>query len=438
MDILIFFLFCFLSILLLILAPFIFGFLLYFFKPNSKLEANLNKVFLINYLESNKEKSYIIFEVLLKNNGLFHAIVLDIIPYLNPPYLNYFKLVINNFSNTYFDTLIIKKNKEFKIYCIFILKDYHNFDIQDLQKLYFSINIVYYDLKPLRNLYKEFNLKNFKTIEKSLPQELENLFKSFYYNNENEEIKIIDKTANFDKLNNFDKLKQVYCLRTPIITHFDSEEKLAYLIINGIKLLKEQEISGKILIAIAESLVAIIQNRAFSIYSINTNFLSEIFNHYFNEDSSLSSSYALTKVIQEIGFIRFYISIISGIIGKFFKKNGWFYVVAGRKAAAVDDAGGTIRPYDKYVVLAPDNPDSWAINFKNKLLQKLQINSPKNLDSKNIDLDVFVVDANDLGKIDILGTTNKHINDFVIENLKSNPQGNDDQQTPIVFIIKKS
>ncbi|MGB9637811.1 MAG: hypothetical protein ACPL1F_00730 [bacterium] len=426
---LMYFLFSFLLILLLI--PFILAFLLYFFRSNSKLEVNLSKVFLINYIESNKEKSSIIFEILLRNNGLFHAIVLDIIPYLNPPYLNYFKLVINNFSNTYFDTIIIKKGKEFKFYCVFILKDYYNLAIKDLQNLYFSINILYYDLKPLRNLYKEFSLKNLKIIERNLPSELENLFKSFYHNQEKEEIKILDKS---------DELKQIYCLKTPIITHFDTEEKLADLIIDGIKLLKDKKISGKILIAIAESLVAIIQNRAFSIYSINTNFLSELFNHYFNEDSSLSSSYALTKVIQEIGFIRFYVSIIAGMLGKIFKKSGWFYVLAGRKAAAVDDAGGTIRPYDKYVVLAPKDADLWAINFKNKLLQKLQINDLKNNDLnndlKNIDLDVFVVDANDLGKVDILGTTNKNINNFVIQNLKNNPQGNDDQQTPIVFIIK--
>jgi hypothetical protein len=407
---------------LLLLAPFIIVFFLYFFRRNSKLKISLNKVFLINCIESGKEKKTIIFEVLLKNEGLFHTIILDIIPYLNPPSLNYFKLSINNFSNTYFDTLILKKDKEHKVYFVFILKDFYNFDIQDLKNFYLSLNILYYDLKPIRNLYKEFSLKDFNKIDTNLPKELENIFKSFYYQ-EKEKLEIIDKSN--------EKMK-IYCLKTPIITHFETEEYLINLITEGIKLLKSRNNglnNNKVLISIAESLVAIIQKRAFNVFSIETNFISELFNHYFNEDSSLSSSYALTKVIQEIGFIRFYIGIIAGIIGKFLKKSGWFYVIAGRKAAAVDDAGGTIRPYDKYVVLAPDNPKDWAINFKNKLISKLVENG-----IKDIQIDIFVVDANDLGKVDILGSSNKELNNFVITNLRSNPQGNDDQQTPIVFL----
>jgi uncharacterized SAM-binding protein YcdF (DUF218 family) len=62
---------------LLILTPFIITFFLYFFRKNSKLKISLNKVFLINCIESGKEKKTIIFEVLLKNEGLFHAIILD-------------------------------------------------------------------------------------------------------------------------------------------------------------------------------------------------------------------------------------------------------------------------------------------------------------------------------------------------------------------------
>ena len=55
-------------------------------------------------------------------------------------------------------------------------------------------------------------------------------------------------------------------------------------------------------------------------------------------------------------------------------------------------------------------------------------------DIKDIQIEIFVVDANDLGKVDILGSSNKELNNLVITNLKSNPQGNDDQQTPIVFL----
>ncbi len=416
------FLLVFISFILVLFIPFIIVFFLYFIRKNSHLEVELNRIFFI--------KEFIIFEVLIKNKGSFHSIVIDIIPYLNPPHLNYFKICINNLENTYFDTIIIKKNKEHKIYCAFISKDFYNLKPEDLKQFYFSLNILFYDLKPLRTLYKDFNLKHFDKIYTDLPNELEPLFNYLNkasYLNKNQEIQIIDKST---------KELNIYCLKTPIITHFNTEEELINLIIEGLKLIKEKiGLDKKIFISIAESLVAIIQKRAFNIYSIELNFLAELFNHYFNEDSSLSSSYALTKVIQEIGFLRFYIGIIAGILGKLLKQSGWFYKVAGRKAAAVDDAGGTIRPYDKYVVLAPDKPNTWAINFKNKLTQKLIEN---NLESLKDLIDIFIVDANDLGKVDILGKTNndKIINEFVIDSLKSNPQGNDDQQTPIVFIIK--
>ena len=409
--------------ILILFIPFIIALFLYFFKKNSYIEIKLNKIFFIK--ENNTTNAIIGFEVILKNSGNFHSIILDIIPYLNPPYLNYFKLCINNPVSTYFDTIIIKKNKEQKIYCIFISKDFYNLKPEDLKQFYLSLNILYYDLKPLRTLYKEFNLKDFDKIYTDLPIELANLFNHL---TKKQEVQIINKSVK-EEFN-------IYCLKTPIITHFNNDEELINLIIEGLKLIRDKTNgSKKVLISIAESLVAIIQKRAFNIYSIEPNFLAKLFNHYFNEDSSLSSNYALNKVIQEIGFIRFYIGIIAGILGKLLNQSGWFYKVAGRKAAAVDDAGGTIRPYDKYVVLAPDNPDTWAIYFKNKLIQKLIEN---NLENFKNSVDIFIVDANDLGKVDILGKTdsNKDINEFIINSLKSNPQGNDDQQTPIVFIIK--
>ncbi|MFN3477813.1 MAG: hypothetical protein ACK4ZM_00385, partial [bacterium] len=109
---------------------------------------------------------------------------------------------------------------------------------------------------------------------------------------------------------------------------------------------------------------------------------------------------------------------------------GLFYVFAGRKAAAVDDAGGTIRPYDKFVVLAPDKTNEFSKNLKESILKKINQDIQDNIQ----DIEVFIVDSNDLGKVDILGGTNKRYREFIIEKLKTNPQGNDDQQTPIVFI----
>jgi hypothetical protein len=221
---------------------------------------------------------------------------------------------------------------------------------------------------------------------------------------------------------------EVFCLKTPIITHYNSLEYLSNIITNGLSKLENDYLKDNcktVLVCIAESLVSIIQNRAKAVYSINPGSLALLFNHYFNEDSSLSSPYSLDLVIREIGFLKFYFSLFMGIIGKVLGFRGWFYFFAGRKAAAVDDAGGTVRPYDKFVVLAPSNGNEFSTSLKNIIKSKI---------SRNIDVEVFVVDANDLGKVDILGYSSKDYFSFVKNKLKSNPQGNDDEQTPIVFI----
>jgi hypothetical protein len=45
-----------------------------------------------------------------------------------------------------------------------------------------------------------------------------------------------------------------------------------------------------------------------------------------------------------------------------------------------------------------------------------------------------VVDANDLGKVEILGASAFLDRDLLTEAMRPNPQGNDDQQTPLVLV----
>jgi hypothetical protein len=73
-------------------------------------------------------------------------------------------------------------------------------------------------------------------------------------------------------------------------------------------------------------------------------------------------------------------------------------------------------PFDKYVVLGPKDPQKVSEEIKAKT-----------------GLDATVVDANDLGKVDVLGCTLKD-REIIVKALKHNPQGNADEQTPIVLI----
>lgn len=393
---------------LIILSLFIFLFLffpwagaifLYFYRKNSRLDANIKKII----KKEHNEKLLFYFLIELENTGRFHALILDCQSYIfgSSPFQN--SKVIYNGKENYFDTIILKPGKKENLWI--------HFEIPNINVKTLAVKLSYYDLKPIRFFYKEFKLEN--NINKTRNDEDLPKIDSI---NIQRELDLIEKGG-------------VFCLKTPIITHYDGIDYLVDILILGLDKLQNKGVNGKILICIAESLVAILQGRAKSVFEIQPSECALIFNHYFNEDSSLSSPYALELVLKEIGFLRFYFSLYWGILGKLLGIKGMFYIVAGRKAAAVDDAGGTVRPYDKFVVLAPDKPNQFSLDLKRKL-----IDTRKKKTQFIEDFEIFVVDANDLGRVDILGGTTSLYNKFIIEKLKTNPQGNDDQQTPIVFI----
>ena len=137
----------------------------------------------------------------------------------------------------------------------------------------------------------------------------------------------------------------------------------------------------------------------------------------FQRDSSLSSPYGMEMAIWESGLLRIIGAVIIGSLGKIIGRKGDFYRIAGKKAATIDDCTGTIPPFDKYVVLGPDYKKSILESFK-----------------KDTGLDIAVIDANDLGRVDILGSTCPDYHETICRALKQNPQGNANQRTPIMLV----
>ena len=125
--------------------------------------------------------------------------------------------------------------------------------------------------------------------------------------------------------------------------------------------------------------------------------------------------------IKECGTVRILVAAAAGAIGKLLGQKGWFYIVAGRKAASIDGpTPNTIPPYNQYVVLGPKDPDKVASSI-----------------SKAINYPVFIVDINDLGG-NILGSSNPEIsNDLLVRILKDNPLGQCSESTPIGIIRKR-
>ena len=122
-------------------------------------------------------------------------------------------------------------------------------------------------------------------------------------------------------------------------------------------------------------------------------------------------------LINNIGITRITLSLIVGFLFKCIGVKGIFYRLTGFESSLIDDISGTVVPYDKSIVMGPINTKL----FCDKL-------------SKQLDLDVAVVDVNDLGGVKILASSNNSVNNILKEILKVNPAGNSDEKTPIVLI----
>ncbi|NNG68021.1 coenzyme F420-0:L-glutamate ligase [Caldanaerobacter subterraneus] len=171
------------------------------------------------------------------------------------------------------------------------------------------------------------------------------------------------------------------------------------------------------LISVAESVVAISQGRAYLPEQIKPGLLAKILCKFTDRKGSLTSPYGMQCAINEVGWFRILIAAIIGGIGKLLGRKGWFFIIAGRQVALIDDFAGTMPPYHRHVVLGPKDPDKVCDMIKEKT-----------------GVDAVIIDANDLHKADCVGASKGVDKEYVEKLFLDNPSGNSEQQTPIVVI----
>ncbi len=171
------------------------------------------------------------------------------------------------------------------------------------------------------------------------------------------------------------------------------------------------------ILTIGESPLAIMQGRYIAPQNLEYNYLSKILCYFFHPTSSLATACGMQLLIDKIGVTRITFSLILGFLFKCIGVKGIFYRLTGFESSLIDDISGTVVPYDKSIVMGPINTKL----FCNKL-------------SKQLEVEVAVVDVNDLGGVKILASSNDSVNDLLKEILKINPAGNSDEKTPIVLI----
>ncbi len=171
------------------------------------------------------------------------------------------------------------------------------------------------------------------------------------------------------------------------------------------------------IVAIAESPLAITQGRIVDIDSVRPGVLARIFCRFFDFDSSLSTPYAVQVAMNEVGTIRFVAAFVLAAPTRLLGRHGDFYRLVGRPVAWMDDIPGTMPPYTQHIILGPNDPTGVARRM-----------------ARELGCGAAVVDANDLGKVEILGSSAFVDTELLTRAMRSNPQGNDDQQTPLVLV----
>ena len=178
------------------------------------------------------------------------------------------------------------------------------------------------------------------------------------------------------------------------------------------------------IVFVTEKIVAISQGRAYPIDEVKPRKLASFLSKFVTKTPhgiGLGMPETMEMALQECGTLRILFAAGVSALGKLVGRKGDFYRVAGEKARAIDGpTEGTMPPFDTYVVLGPDKPKEVANRIKT-LLDK--------------DVIVAIVDINDLGG-NILATSEDIDHDLLVDILKDNPLGQDDQGTPIGIIRK--
>lgn len=170
-------------------------------------------------------------------------------------------------------------------------------------------------------------------------------------------------------------------------------------------------------ICVAESPLAVTQGRAIPSSRVKAGLAARILSKFPDPDGSLGTPQAMQLAISEVGLGRILLGGVAAALGRAAGRRGDFFRVAGQPLALIDDIAGTMPPYDRHVVLGPRHPQKVAESIK-----------------RATGVDALVADVNDIRCVDILGSTTHYPEAALVEALRDNPFGNDDQCTPIVVL----
>ena len=182
--------------------------------------------------------------------------------------------------------------------------------------------------------------------------------------------------------------------------------------------------SGDILL-ISEKIIAMCQDNTVEIENVKLGWWAKHLSKLATSNDAgigMDEPYKLQLAIDIAGLPRILLAVFCGGIGKIFKKDGWFYKVAGHGIAGIDGfyKRSSFEIYHTLAILNPLEPD--------KVCQEI---------SEAFDVACAIVDANDYGQ-EILGSYALEDKEVFMQLMKDNPAGQDDELTPLVLMRKIS
>lgn len=199
-------------------------------------------------------------------------------------------------------------------------------------------------------------------------------------------------------------------VRTPLVHPGDDLTALVERAVSGIAR------PGDVL-AISETAVAIAQGQAVPAEYVRPSKVAYALSRRAGALATVSQPESLQIVIDQAGVSKVLYAALMHVIGRFIGRRGMFYEILGEAITAIDGYTGTLPPFERAIVLSPQNPDA----FSQSVYERCGIACT-------------VVDANDLEKAKVLGASSSVHRANVECALLSNPHGNGDEQTPIVVL----
>ena len=176
------------------------------------------------------------------------------------------------------------------------------------------------------------------------------------------------------------------------------------------------------ILSVSEKVISLCQNRVIYKKDIKISKLALLLSKYVHQTpagEAVGNPYKMQLAINQAGLFRVLVGASVAAITRPFGQRGWFYKIVGNNVANID--GFCNDAFDDYIemgILSPSEPQKVCNEIKEKT-----------------GVSCMIVDANDYG-VEILGACSEIActKQELIDVIKDNPAGQENETTPLILI----